>query len=78
MSSELLISCIMSLGDDGGKTKLKVVLIVYFRTKYLFFERVSAWEVWIHALFCECAVYYSRSQNLNTEWRALVERHSAR
>lgn len=42
MSSELLISCIMSLGDDGGKTKLKGVLIIYFRTKYLFFECVSA------------------------------------
>lgn len=41
MSPELLISCIMSLGGDGGKTKLKGVLIVYFRTKCLFFERVS-------------------------------------
>lgn len=35
MSSEVLISC-MSLGDDGGKTKLKGVLIVYFHTKYFF------------------------------------------
>lgn len=27
-----------SSGGDGGKTKLKGVLIVYFRTKYLFFS----------------------------------------
>lgn len=50
MSSELLISCIMGLDDDGGNTKLKGVLIVYFCIKYLFFECV------LSALFCECAL----------------------
>lgn len=42
MSSELLISCIMSSGGDGGKTKLKGVLIMYFHAKYLVFECISA------------------------------------